>query len=115
MKRSKRTLTRLLDKEVSRVVRMRGSCVKCGQQDNLQAAHIYSRNNRAVRWDLDNVICLCAGDHFAAHASPVQFTLFVRDYLGEYRFNALNAKAKNIKKWKLWELEELLTTLKGVR
>ena len=117
MKPTKSSLKRKLDKEVSRIVRSRGECSKCrnNKYEKLQAAHIFSRSMLSVRWDLLNVICLCAGCHFWAHREPILFTEFVREFLGENKYTELKHRAKSIKKWTLDELTELLKTLEGVR
>ena len=115
MKRSKRTLTRLLDKEVSRVVRLRGSCARCNKCTMLQCAHIFSRRNMAVRFDLLNCIPLCYPCHmYWAHKEPIRFNDFVKEWLGEHKFNELKARANSVKKWTLDEMDDLLKTLKGV-
>lgn len=69
MKRSRRsTLIKKLDKAFSLKVREIGVCVlkgidqvKCGGV--LQCAHIVGRANYRLRWDLQNVLCLCSGHH----------------------------------------------------
>lgn len=110
---SKKGLIRKLDQEVSRIVRSRGSCARCRKTDNLQTAHIFSRSLRSVRWDLDNVLALCPNCHINfAHKCPVLFTEFVREYLGKVRYLQLKIKAGMIKKWQIWELQDLLTVLK---
>ena len=115
MKATKSGLKRKLDKEFSRVIRSQGKCCKCGKDDysKLQAAHIFSRSMLSVRWDFDNVLCLCAGCHFEAHAKPVLFTEFVRQFLGELKYEQLKSKAMAIKKWTLPEMEILLGILKN--
>lgn len=113
---SKKTLTNKLDRECSRVVRSHGKCVwgatkNCGQDkyELLQCCHIFSRQNRAVRWDLKNMLCMCAGCHFYAHQNPVLFGEFVGNYLGEYEYAALKNRANNIKRWTTFEMQDLLT------
>ena len=111
---TKRSLTKLLDKEISRITRLKGYCVKCNKEDNLQCCHIFSRIYRSTRWDLHNVLCLCAGCHFWNHKNPILFAEFVKIYLGKYNYNNLKLKATMIKKWTLEEMQELLEDLKEV-
>ena len=65
-----------------------GICERCGKNSYLNAHHIYSRSNRAVRWDLNNGICLCAGCHVlctdSAHKAPADFIDWVKDYRGAF-------------------------------
>ena len=114
-KPTKKSLKNKLDKEVSRIVRARGRCAKCGKEEyeHLQTAHIFSRSNLATRWDLLNCLCLCDGCHFWSHKNPTLFTDFVVNYLA-HNYIPLKLRATSIKKWTLEELQELLTQLKGV-
>ena len=90
-------------------------CLKCGKKDNLQCAHIFSRVNRSVRWFDDNCVTLCYACHmFWAHKNPVEFTEFVKQFLGETRYQNLRTLAKSIKKWTEQEKQELLEELKGL-
>ena len=108
-KPSKTTITHKLDRVVSEIVRARGYCVKCRRNnDTLQAAHIFSRSNRAVRWDLMNILCLCAGCHFWVHKNPTLFTEYLREnWMGEEKYCELRRRATMIKKWRLDELQDL--------
>jgi hypothetical protein len=104
---SRKGITRKLDKALSTIVRTCGSCRRCGKKKNLQCAHIFSRNNRSVRWDFKNVVCLCAGCHFWAHANPVLFTEWVRQFLGEDKYATLKLQANTIRQFATYELEGL--------
>lgn len=119
MKPTKSSLKRKLDREVSRIVRARGSCARCGkgaEQVTLQCSHIIGRSNLAVRWSLDNCVALCVGCHlYWWHREPLEASEWVRSYLGEIKLRELKDKAKTIKKWTMDELVELLKTLEGVR
>ena len=109
-------MTKKLDKVCSDIIRARGYCVKCGGSGGqLQTAHIFSRKNRAVRWDLDNLLTLDAKCHFWAHQNPIFFTEWVKEYLGEYQYSALKYRALMIKQWTLEELQDLFKTLQKVR
>jgi len=111
-KPTKRSLTRKLDKLISEMVRARGYCAWCHKTDGLETAHIFSRKYRNLRWNLTNLLCLCHTHHFFAHSNPILFAEFVKDYLGETKYNLLKLQAKSIKKWTLGEMMELYETLK---
>ena len=78
-----------LDKLFSLSVRAIGYCqaedkyppVKCG--GSLQCAHIENRSNITLRWDKNNVLCLCFGHHFWFHRHPLQFVEFLLEYYKE--------------------------------
>ena len=114
-KRSQKTLTNLLDAVVSEIVRSRGYCMKCWKKRGevqLQPAHIVGRSNFAVRWELLNILCLCAKCHFWGHNNPLLFRDLVYELLGEEGVAELQKKARVCHVWTVDEKEELLATLK---
>jgi 5-methylcytosine-specific restriction endonuclease McrA len=113
-KPTKTSLKRRLDKKVSELVRARGKCERCGSRNCLQTAHIFSRRYLSVRWDLDNVLCLCASCHFWSHSNPILFTEFVRKKLGEDTYELLKEKHKYIFKFALNDLLQKLKVLESL-
>ena len=114
-KPSRKTLRNKLDKIIREIVKKKGSCERCNRRPpivQLQTAHIFSRKNLSVRWDLDNVLCLCASCHFWAHQNPVEFAEFVKYKLGKERYEKLKIKANTPKQWEDYELIELYENLK---
>lgn len=112
-KLSKRTLRNKLDKLCSEIVRARGRCEKCGKRDNLQCAHIFGRTYNNTRWDLDNLLCLCADCHINfAHKQPILFAEWVRKHLGEERYELLKGKHYQITKFTIAELQIKIDMLK---
>lgn len=74
------------------------ACEYCGTTENLNAHHIFSRNKKSVKFDLDNAICLCALHHifstdFSAHKTPTEFTEWVIEYRGRDWYERLRKKA----------------------
>lgn len=114
---SRKTIRNKLDKIVSEVVRSRGYCVWCGNKryELLQCAHIYSRANLAVRWDLTNCLCLCAACHFRGHQKPLEFSEFVREHLGDFKYTELRHRANSLKAWAVYELIELYDRYKEIK
>ena len=111
-KPTKRSLKRQLDKELSRIVRSRGRCEKCGSANELQCCHIFSRTYMSTRFFLTNLLCLCAKCHFWAHKQPILFVDFVKRRLGLREYNNLKQQAQVIIKWAIPDLETLLLKLK---
>ena len=111
-KPTKRSLTRKLDKICSDIVRKRGYCAWCKKTEGLECCHIFSRRYRSIRWDFDNLVCLCHSHHFYSHSNPILFTEFIKEYLGENRYEQLKLRAKMIKKWTIEQMAELLKILK---
>lgn len=77
-KPSRKNLIKKLDKLFSLKVRVNGVCelrnldnVKCG--GGLQCAHIITRSRKALRWDFNNALCLCAGHHVYFTHNPDQW------------------------------------------
>ena len=72
------------------------TCRKCGRQDKrVECAHIYSRKNRALRWEPTNATSLCYYCHLQwSHREPLEFAEWIKEQLGEERFAELTRKAK---------------------
>lgn len=106
---SKSTMKNKLDKIFSLVVRKRGYCQRCNMVDyeKFQCCHIYSRANLAVRWTLNNALCLCAGCHFWGHQNPTEFTELVLNILTDYDYADLKIQARLIKKWTVSDMQDL--------
>ena len=90
------------DKLFSLIVKKRDNftCQRCGKPGD-QVHHIFGRGY-AVRWNLDNGVCLCFTDHIlGAHSKSIkrvnEFHDWVRDFLGE-RYNILNAESNKVVK-----------------
>jgi len=116
MKKPTRTsLKRRLDKKVSELVRARGKCEQCHSKKYLQACHIFSRKYLNTRWDLENLLCLCAKCHFLAHAEPIFFAEWVRIHLGEDRYELLKESHNIIYKPTLSDLETKLKVLSELK
>ena len=87
-------------------------CERCGSDSHLQWSHFLSRSNKAVRWDLDNSFCLCAGCHTmrlnSAHKDPAGFVEWVKGRLGEERYDALRLRAAAVKGIDRWAVKAYL-------
>ena len=80
----------------------------CGQKSNtLQCAHIFTRSYLSTRWDLKNLLCLCASCHFKAHKEPIEFAEFVEKFLGEKEYSELRIRAHLPRPMANYELEDL--------
>lgn len=78
-----------------------GRCLYCSAMQNLQAHHLFRRGISATRYALDNGFTLCSSHHtfsfgFSAHRTEQTFKLWAKEYLGEERYNALEAKSRII-------------------
>lgn len=72
-------------------------CAVCGKVSPLHSAHIFSRKNKTVRWDLENGIALCVKHHlYWAHKEPVEFVRFCEELLGKEKLDALGMKARQV-------------------
>jgi len=111
----KTTIRNKLDKICSEIVRARGKCEKCGSRNNLQCCHIFSRTYNNTRWDLENLLSLCAGCHFWGHKNPIGFTELVRAKLGEEKYELLKEKHNQITKYTVDDLLLKYKVLKEMR
>jgi hypothetical protein len=88
------------DKWFSDVVRRKANstCEHCGIQGRMECAHIYGRANKAVRWSMDNAVSLCHYCHRTFTGNPVDFHLWLLDYLGQGHMDILIEKKNMILK-----------------
>ena len=111
---TKSSLTRRLDRACSDIVRSRGKCERCGSVDTLQCCHIFSRTYRNLRWDLDNLLCMCASCHFFCHKNPLSFSDFVERKLGKDKIDQLNETRNTIVKFTIKDLQLKLDVLNSL-
>ena len=88
------------DKWFSDVVRRKANstCEHCGIEGRMECAHIYGRANKAVRWSMDNAVSLCHYCHRTFTGNPVDFHLWLLDYLGQGHMDILDEKRNMILK-----------------
>ena len=88
------------EKWFSDVVRRKANstCEHCGIQGRMECAHIYGRANKAVRWSMDNAVSLCHYCHRTFTGNPVDFHLWLLDYLGQGHMDILIEKKNMILK-----------------
>jgi hypothetical protein len=80
--------------------RARSRCEYCGKTTTLNSHHIFSRSNRATRWDVNNGVCLCVAHHvfgnMSAHKAPIEFVEWLKEKRGERWYDTLRQKAKTV-------------------
>lgn len=89
------------DDAFSTAIRMaRGHrCEHCQRTDGkMEAAHIYGRANKSVRWDTLNILCLCFRCHLHFTANPLDFETWLKGYVGQGYLDILNEKRHKIQK-----------------
>lgn len=124
-KYKKKTLIQKLEKELdeawSLLVKLRANnkceyCKKGEGQVQIQSHHIYGRRNRSVRWEVVNGVCLCASHHtldtrFSAHATPIEFDIWLRKTKGNNFIDRLRFKAHQTSRLHPFEKQLLLEAL----
>lgn len=87
------------DKWFSNCVRERDRhiCQYCGKPGT-DAAHIYGRAKKSVRWSMDNAVTLCRYHHNWFGSNPVAFTDWLTKHYGEGHLEILRDKANAILK-----------------
>lgn len=110
-----KTLENKCDTIFSKLVRKRGYCQwpQCGKTEGLQCSHIHSRTKMSVRWDLNNALSLCNGCHlYKWHKHPIDASEVAKSILGEYEYNALNIRARQLKcNYTVQDLKEVYENL----
>lgn len=112
-----------VDRKWSEVIRKEAGykCEYCGAIDNLNAHHIISRSNHAVRWNLDNGVCLCPLHHMfsntmSAHKNPMEFALWIHNHWGVIWWNNLQIAARFPDSMNRDDANTMLTNrLKGIK
>lgn len=89
------------DSAFSKAARMsrNNTCEHCKRTDGkMEAAHIYGRANKSVRWDTLNILCLCFRCHLDFTANPLDFETWLKRYVGQGYLDILNEKRHQIQK-----------------
>jgi len=71
-------------------------CRRCHKKPHpmgLHCAHHFTRRTGATRFDPDNAMALCYGDHQYLDSHPIEKEAFWRSEIGDERFDALAARA----------------------
>lgn len=82
-KGKKASQTAALDRLCKEVVFLRdkATCQRCGTTSGkLDWAHVHTRRIKALRWDLNNSLALCAKDHFWWHQFPLEGARWFMEY-----------------------------------
>jgi len=116
-KPSRKTLVRNLDNAVSRYIRDRdGCCVQCGTTERLNNGHIFTRKNYSTRWDISddgNCHTQCWPCNYSHGSDQWPYFKWYIDKFGQEKFDELRRRHKTIRKFKNFDLEELLEEIKG--
>jgi hypothetical protein len=87
-----------LDPAMSRLIRSKLFCEKCGRRGEITTfddAHVVGRKNLTLRWDILNHLCLCFQCHrFFWHEEPLESSEWFKKKFPE-RYQYL-LKAKNV-------------------
>ena len=109
MKSNRKKLIAKLDKVFSLWIRNRDQkCVLCGSTERLQNGHLFSRQNYATRWDELNCHGQCASCNYTHEFRPYPFYNWFENKYGKEAMDELFKKHLSTKKWKDWELEDLI-------
>lgn len=113
MKSPKTRLADKLDKAWSEVVKFRAGykCEVSGNTTNLNSHHYISRNNRMLRWDPRNGICVNAGFHTLNTNSFHKNPEWGHFWMEENRWEDLQYIVCNMNTIKKWTLEEMQSKL----
>ena len=88
------------------------ACRNCGSPVHPQCAHIVSRRYGAVRWCMDNAVCLCKGCHMKFTCDPLGWDDWVDERFGPGRLVQLKLRARSgVAKV---DLEGVIAALEGV-
>jgi len=89
-----------------------GYCEHCGKRENLQLAHIITRDCRKLRYERSNTFCLCSGCHFLFHKKPLEFQAFVEKMKGKGSSKKLIQESNKLKPLGIEFYENIINQLK---
>ena len=113
-KTSRKALVRKLDSLVSKYVIARDKkCVNCGKRENLTGGHLFSRAAYSTRWDVNNVFCQCIGCNMRHEYDPYPLTSYFIEKYNMVEYDALHYKYSHPKKFKDYELQEMIKLFEG--
>lgn len=116
LSRAERTARDRADRRWSSLVRKRAGyqCERCGSRDQVEAAHIISRNFHATRCDLDNGRALCRDCHRGVDAQDWDGATWEwDDLIGVNELDRLRGLAMGWKRPRGWWQDEA-TRLAGI-
>lgn len=114
MSSKRRLLVKKVDKAFSDYIKARDhyTCVVCGSKERVAAGHLLSRVAYSTRWDETQVFCQCSSCNFLHEQNPGPFTAWYLKKFGAEKYLELEQRYWRSRKWKDWELEELIETYK---
>lgn len=98
------------------LLRDNNTCQYCGSKEDLQVHHIISRKNSNTKYDVDNGITLCKRCHAKISLNNNERMLFMLWYFKKFgieKYEQLQEKARQIKNWRISELEEAIKDLQN--
>jgi hypothetical protein len=110
---TRKGLVKKLDTVFSKVVREREkACVTCGSRERLTCGHLFSRQNYSTRWDLDNGHTQCWGCNYKHEFEWEPYRRWFVETYGQEEYDDLYQRHTQVKKFKDYELEEMITKYK---
>ena len=85
-------------------------CRKCGRTDELDVAHILSRDIHQIRWSEENAFLLCREHHRFYTDNPNAWRAFVKEEIGEWAYDNLKHREN---KYLYLDYDEIYARLKG--
>ena len=92
-------LMRKCDKIIAKIIKKRDNytCQRCfSKSKQLNTCHFYSRFMKGLRYEFDNLVCLCVGCHFYFHHNPIEFVEFWEKRIGKEAMERLRVKKNTI-------------------
>ncbi len=68
---------------------------------------LLSRRHQSTRYCVDNACAHCFGCHQYLGGNPIEFQEWIRQYLGDTRYEMLRERHNQIKKWLRGEKDEM--------
>lgn len=114
-KSARKSLVKKLDTIVSLYIRKRdGRSVLSGATDHLTNGHLFSRTSYSTRWDVTpdgNCHCQTVSENYTHEFDPYPYQKWYIDKFGIEKYDELHRRFKTVKKFKDWELQEMIDNI----
>lgn len=114
MSSKRKLLVKKADKAFGDYIKARDHyiCVVCGSKEFISCGHLLSRSAYSTRWDEVNCHGQCRSCNYKHESYPGPFTSWFLKKFGAQKYLDLEQRYWQSRKWKDWELEELIETYK---
>ena len=84
-----------------------------GARNGLECSHFFTRSRKSTRWHPLNAAAHCTKCHFHLGGNPIEFSDWIRHYLGRSKSAELSTANHVIVRWRKKDKDELYCQMKA--